>query len=375
MKTFVHRGQVTKVVFGSGTRNRIAEEIDALGCRRALLLSTPPQRDQAVEVGELLGATAVGMFAEAAAHTPVAVTEKAVEYARSVRADCVLALGGGSTVGLGKAIALRTGLPQLALPTTYAGSEMTPVLGETEGRRKTTRRLPQVRVRTVLYDVELTLTLPPPVSVVSGVNAMAHAVEALYAQDGDPIAFFMAGEALDALARSLPAIVRRPDDTEARAEALYGAWLAGTCLGTVGMALHHKICHVLGGTFGLPHAETHAVVLPHVVAYNAPAAAEAVTRLTQALPASDAATGLFDFTRRLGAPTALRDLGMPESGIVEAAERVVQDGYWNPRPVERNAVRTLLTQAWAGESPRPHPASAMPRPLPDHATTPGVHHA
>jgi alcohol dehydrogenase class IV len=351
MKTFVHRGQITKVVFGSGTRSRIPEEADALGCRRVLLLCTPHQADQTAQTRDLLGAAAVGTFAEAAPHTPVEVTEKAVAYAGSVGADSVLAIGGGSTIGLGKAIAARTGLPQLALPTTYAGSEMTPILGETEGHRKTTRRLPEVLLKTVVYDVDLTLTLPAATSVVSGINAMAHAVEALYAQDRDPVAFLMAGEALDSLTRSLPVIARRPDDGEARADALYGAWLAGTCLGTVGMALHHKVCHVLGGTFGLPHAETHTVVLPHVVAYNRPAAPEAMARIAQALPGDDAASGLFDFAGGLGAPRALRDLGMPESGIGQAAELVVRDGYWNPRPVDRTAVHALLTRAWAGETP------------------------
>ena len=351
MKTFVHRGQITKVVFGSGTRSRIPEEADALGCRRVLLLCTPGQADRTAQTRDLLGAAAVGTFAEAAPHTPVEVTEKAVAYARSVGADSVLAIGGGSTIGLGKAIAARTGLPQLALPTTYAGSEMTPILGETEGHRKTTRRLPEVLLKTVVYDVDLTLTLPAATSVVSGINAMAHAVEALYAQDRDPVAFLMAGEALDSLTRSLPVIARRPDDGEARADALYGAWLAGTCLGTVGMALHHKVCHVLGGTFGLPHAETHTVVLPHVVAYNGPAAPEAMARIAQALPGDDAASGLFDFAGGLGAPRALRDLGMPESGIGQAAELIVRDVYWNPRPVNRTAVHALLTRAWAGESP------------------------
>jgi alcohol dehydrogenase class IV len=351
MKTFVHRGQITKVVFGSGTRSRVPEEADALGCRRVLLLCTRDQADRTAETRDLLGAAAVGTFAEAAPHTPVEVTQKAVAYAGSVGADSVLAIGGGSTIGLGKAIAVRTGLPQLALPTTYAGSEMTPILGETEGHRKTTRRLPEVLLKTVVYDVDLTLTLPAAISVVSGINAMAHAVEALYAQDRDPVAFLMAGEALDSLTRSLPVIARRPDDAEARADALYGAWLAGTCLGTVGMALHHKVCHVLGGTFGLPHAQTHTVVLPHVVAYNAPAAPEAMARIAQALAGGDGASGLFDFAGRLGAPTALRDLGMPESGIEQAAELIVRDGYWNPRPVDRAAVHALLTRAWAGEAP------------------------
>jgi alcohol dehydrogenase class IV len=351
MRDFVHRGQVTKVVFGSGTRNRIPEEANALGCRRVLVLSTPDQAEQAERIADLLGAATAGTFTAAAPHTPVEVTEKAVAHAASLGADSVLAVGGGSTIGLGKAITARTGLPQLALPTTYAGSEMTPILGETEGGRKRTRRLPEVLLRTVVYDVDLTLTLPPAVSVVSGLNAVAHAVEALYAEDRDPVAFLMAGEALDALVRSLPRILRRPADMEARADALYGAWLAGTCLGTVGMALHHKVCHVLGGTFGLPHAQTHAVVLPHVVAFNAPAAGEAMARLAQAIPGSDPAQALFRLAGQLGAPTALRDLGMPEEGIEQAAELVTQDGYWNPRPVDRDAVRAFLTRAWAGEAP------------------------
>jgi maleylacetate reductase len=377
MKTFVHRGQITKVIFGSGTRSRVPEEADALGCRRVLILCTPGQMHQAAQMRDLLGATAVGTFAEAAPHTPIEVTQKAVAYARSAGADCVLAIGGGSAIGLGKAIAARTALPQLALPTTYAGSEMTPILGESEGRSKRTRRLPGVLLKTVVYDVDLTLTFPAALSVVSGINAIAHAVEALYAQDRDPLAFLMAGEALDSLTRSLPVIARRPHDGQARADALYGAWLAGTCLGTVGMALHHKVCHVLGGTFGLPHAETHAVVLPHVAAYNGPAAPEAMARIARALPGDDAAGALFDFAGRLGAPRALRDLGMPESGIEQAAELIARDGYWNPRPVHRSAVRAFLTRAWAGKTPWTPPGTGHPRTdsVIEHSITTGARHA
>ncbi|WUD78269.1 maleylacetate reductase [Streptomyces sp. NBC_00510] len=368
MKSFVHRGQITKVVFGSGTRKGLADEVRALGRGRALVLCTPGQTDQAREVSGLLGPVAAGVFDQAAAHTPVPVTEKAVDAARAAGADCLVAVGGGSAIGLGKAVALRTGLPQLALPTTYAGSEMTPILGETQGGAKTTRRLPEILLDTVVYDVDLTMTLPPHVAAVSGLNAMAHAVEALYAQDGDPLAFLTAGEALDALAAALPAILRDPADTEARAAALYGAWLAGTCLGTVGMALHHKVCHVLGGSFGLPHAETHAVVLPHVIAYNAPAAGAAMARIGRALPGADPATAVFGFAGGIGAPRALRDLGMPESGIGEAADLIVRDGYWNPRPVRRDAVRDLLQRAWAGEPPR--------RAASDHSSDPtGARHA
>ncbi|MDX3071071.1 maleylacetate reductase [Streptomyces sp. MI02-7b] len=355
------------MVFGTGTRNGIADEVRALGCDRALVLSTPGQTGQAHEVRELLGPLAAGVFDQAAPHTPVAVTEKAVGAVRAAGADCVVAVGGGSAIGLGKAVALRTGHAHIALPTTYAGSEMTPILGETQGGAKTTRRLPEVLLRTVVYDVDLTLALPPHVAAVSGLNAMAHVVEALYAQDHDPLALLIAGEALDALATALPDAVRRPAEPGARATALYDAWLAGTCLGTVGMALHHKVCHVLGGTFDLPHAETHAVVLPHVVAYNAPAAAPAMERIGRALPGPDPAAAVFAFAARLGAPRALRDLGMPESGIASAADLIVRDGYWNPRPVDREAVRGLLRRAWAGEPPR------APSPHPDDAT--GARHA
>ncbi|MER5689806.1 maleylacetate reductase [Streptomyces sp. NPDC002205] len=351
MRSFVHRGQITKVVFGTGTRKGIADEVRALGCDRALVVCTPGQTQQAGEVSELLGPLGVATFDQATAHTPIAVTNKAVDFARAVGADCVVAVGGGSPIGLGKAMTSRTGLPHLALPTTYAGSEMTPILGETHEGTKTTRRLPQVLLKTVVYDVDLTLTLPPDVAAVSGLNAMAHAVEALYAQGQDPLAFLMAGEALDALAAALPAIVRDPADQEARGTALYGAWLAGTCLGTVGMALHHKVCHVLGGTFDLPHAKTHAVVLPHVIAYNAPAASPAMARIGKALPGPGPARAIFEFAGRIGAPSALRDLGMPASGIREAADLIVRDGYWNPRPVDQDAVRVLLERAWAGEPP------------------------
>ncbi|MFJ5215788.1 iron-containing alcohol dehydrogenase [Streptomyces sp. NPDC088354] len=210
MRAFAHRGQVTKVVFGTGTRNGIADEVRALGCDRALVLSTPGQTGQAHEVRELLGPLAAGVFDQAAPHTPVAVTEKAVGAVRAAGADCVVAVGGGSAIGLGKAVALRTGHAHIALPTTYAGSEMTPVLGETQGGAKTTRRLPEVLLRTVVYDVDLTLALPPHVAAVSGLNAMAHAVEALYAQDHDPLALLIAGEALDALATNQTVRHQRP---------------------------------------------------------------------------------------------------------------------------------------------------------------------
>lgn len=351
MEAFVYTALPMRVVFGRGTLGGLADEVRALGRSRALVLSTPPQRGQAEAVASLLGPLAVGIFDRAAMHTPVEITADAVEMARALGADCTVAVGGGSTTGLGKAIALATDLDQIVVPTTYAGSEMTPILGQTERGVKTTQRSPRILPETVVYDVDLSLTLPPGLSATSGLNAVAHAVEALYARDRNPIVSLMAEEGIRALARALPRVIHEPADPEARSDALYGAWLCGACLGSVGMALHHKLCHTLGGSFDLPHAETHAVVLPHAVAYNAPAAPEAMERVARALGAADAARGLWDLAGSLGAPRALRELGMPQEGIERAADLAVANPYWNPRPIEREAIRALLERAWAGSDP------------------------
>lgn len=355
VQDFAYQSLPGRVVFGAGSSARTGAEVQALGCSRALVLSTPNQADQAETLRDQLGELAAGTFTGAAMHTPVEVTGEAIARLRSVGADCTVAIGGGSTIGLGKAIAARTGVPQVVLPTTYAGSEVTPVLGQTEDGRKTTHRSLDVLPETVIYDVDLTLSLPPSLSASSGLNSMAHAVEALWAQEANPITSLMAGEALRALAGALPRIMEVPHDRPARSSALYGAWLSGTCLAAVGMALHHKLCHVLGGTFGLPHAETHAVVLPHVVAFNAPAAGAAVESVAAALGVRDAAPGLRDLVLGLGLPGSLRELGMPEDGIEIAADRAVQDPYWNPRPVTRASVETLLADAWNGAAPRSWP--------------------
>ncbi|CAO3437521.1 maleylacetate reductase [Azospirillum endophyticum] len=352
MDSFTYNGLPTRVIFGVGTLAQLPEEVDRLGLRRVLILSTAQQSDQAAELGRLLGPRTGGVHAEAAMHTPVEVTELAVGRVVADGIDGLVSVGGGSSIGLGKAISLRTDLPHVTVPTTYAGSEMTPILGETSGGIKTTRRDARILPAVALYDVALTLTLPPGFSATSGMNAIAHAVEALYARDRNPIVSIMAEQCIAALVRALPGVVADPDDLAARFDALYGAWLGGTCLGSVGMALHHKLCHVLGGTFDLPHAETHTVLLPHAVAYNAVAAPGMAGKLAAILGGGgEAAEALQSFARRLGAPTALRDIGMPESGIDPAADLAVQSPYWNPRPVERDAVRTLLARAWAGEPP------------------------
>lgn len=351
MDRFVYQSAPMRVLFGSGTLAELPAELERLSIARALVLTTPPQEPQGREIVALLGDRAAGLFAGATMHTPVDVTERAMAQVRALNADGVVAVGGGSTTGLGKAIALRTDLPQVVVPTSYAGSEMTPILGETRDGLKTTQSSPKILPETVVYDVDLTLSLPASMTATSGMNAIAHAVEALYARDRNPIISLMAEESIRVLARGLPRIVASPGDREARSDALYGAWLAGTCLGAVGMALHHKLCHTLGGTFDLPHAETHTIVLPHAMAYNAPAVPDVAARIARALGAADAAEGLYDLARSLQAKLALRDIGMPEAGIDKAAELAVTNAYWNPRPLERGAIRDLIARAWAGEAP------------------------
>lgn len=351
MQSFVYNALPSRVIFGSGAISRLKSEVERAGCRRALLLSTPEQADGVTQIAASLGPLAAGAFTKAAMHTPTDVTELAMRKAQECDADCTIAFGGGSSTGLGKAIALRTDLIQFAVPTTYAGSEVTPIIGETKDGVKVTQRTLKVLPETVIYDVDFTLTLPPRLTITSGTNAIAHAVEALYAEDRNPVISLMAEQAIAAMGRALPAIVSEPQNREARSEALYGAWLCGVCLGSVGMALHHKLCHVLGGAFDLPHADTHTVILPYAMAYNAKAAPDADAAVARALGGRDGASALVGLAERLGSPSSLKSLGMPESGIDRAADLAVQNPYWNPQPIERSAVRALIAAAWAGERP------------------------
>lgn len=348
--SFLYTANSARIVFGPGRLSQLADEISNLGCSKALVLSTPSRRVVAERLNLQLGVLGAGVFSEAAMHTPVEVTERAMLAYAHAGADCVVALGGGSTIGLGKAIAYRNDAPQLVVATTYAGSEVTSILGQTEKGIKTTLKHASILPEVVIYDAELTLGLPVSISVASGFNALAHAIEGLYAKDRNPMTELMALEGIRALKDALPAIVKQPKDIEARSNALYGAWLCGTVLGSVGMALHHKLCHTLGGSFALPHAETHAILLPHTAAYNAQAAKELLAPVT-ALFAGELGGGLYDFAKRLGAPLALKDLGLAEADLDRAADLAVQNPYWNPRPIEREAVRELLQRAWSGIRP------------------------
>ncbi|GAB3771157.1 maleylacetate reductase [Ramlibacter monticola] len=351
MRSFVYNGQPGRVVFGAGALSQLGKEIETLGARRALVLSTPEQRASAERVADMLGDKAAGVFDRAVMHVPIETAREARELARKLDADCAVAVGGGSTTGLGKAIALDSGLPILAIPTTYAGSEMTPIYGITEAGLKKTGRDAKVLPRTVIYDPELTLTLPVGLSVTSGINAIAHAAEGLYAVDANPVMDLMAEEGIRALGGALPGLRADPQDLEARSAALYGAWLCGIVLGNVGMALHHKLCHTLGGSFNLPHAETHTIVLPHALAYNAKAAPRAMERIARALEGRSAAQAVYELAQHNGAPVALREIGMKADDLDRACAIALQNQYPNPRPLEAEALRQLLQDAFEGRRP------------------------
>jgi maleylacetate reductase len=351
MQAFTYNALPARVVCGPGRIAELPDEVRRLNLQRVLVLCTPNQTQLASVIAQLLGTLAVGIHAEAVMHVPDAVAHAAIERARALAADGIVAVGGGSTIGLGKAIALETSLPVIAVPTTYAGSEMTPIWGITRNGVKTTGRDARVLPRTVIYDAELTLRLPVAVSVTSGFNAIAHCVEGLYSQDANPVGSLMAAEGIRALAQSLPVIVAKPQDADARSLALYGAWLSGTVLGMVGMALHHKICHTLGGSFNLPHAEVHTVMIPQVTAFNSKAAPAAMARLAAALGCTDAAGGLYDLAVRLQAPQSLRALGMRETDLDSAADLATRNPYYNPRAVTRDNVRDLLQAAYEGKRP------------------------
>jgi maleylacetate reductase len=348
--SFLYDQPAQRVIFGVGALERLASEARRCGFTRLLLVSTPQRRfaDQAVA---LLGDLVAGTFFEAAMHVPAETARAGVTQAQAVHADGCVAIGGGSTVGLAKIIALETGMPVVAVPTTYAGSEMTPIYGITDGGLKKTGRDRRVTPRIVVYDPTLTLSLPPRTSAVSGMNAIAHCVEALYAEEANPLITLIAAEGIRVLARSLSCVVRNPADLAARSDALYASWLGGIALGGVGMAIHHKLCHTLGGSFNLPHGDVHSVILPYAAAFNREAAAGAMTTAAAALDASDAAEGLHDLERRIGAPTSLADIGMRYEDLDRAAAIATANPYYNPRPVDYAGVRALLEDAYRGVRP------------------------
>ncbi|MCC7077973.1 MAG: maleylacetate reductase [Acidimicrobiia bacterium] len=351
MESFVEESAGGRVVFGAGRVADVADEVDRLALRRVFLITSPSSRPTGDRIGLLLGDRVAARWSEVREHVPVALAEQARLAAREVQAAGIVAVGGGSAIGLAKAVALTEHLPILAVPTTYSGSEMTPIWGLT-GERKTTGRDLRVKPATVVYDPETTLTLPAGATATSAFNALAHCVEALYAPAANPQTSLLAGAGIRAIVSSLPAAVSDPGGIEARSELLYGAWLAGATLEQAGTALHHKLCHILGGSHGVGHGDANAVLLPHVVAFNAQAAAAELAPLRDALHTDDAAGALWELARTAGTPASLQELGVGAEDLDSVATRAVEETTGNPRPLSVPAVRALLDDAWSGRPPR-----------------------
>jgi alcohol dehydrogenase class IV len=341
---FTYDALPARIVFGRGTaRTRLADEVGRLEVTRVLLIASSRDAELVRTLVAPFAGRVAATFTDVKEHVPVETAAAVRALAVDIAADAVLCIGGGSTIGAAKAVALTSRIPVLAVPTTYSGSEVTAIWGTTDGGRKTTGVDLAVLPRTVVYDPELTATLPRELAVASGFNAMAHGVEALWAPGRNPVSTVIAAEGVGALADGL-----RKDDPS---ELLRGAWLTASAFAVTGSGLHHKLCHVLGG-MGLPHARTHAVVLPHVLAFNAPGAPDAAARVARALGVDDAVAGLRDLADDLGVPRGMRDLGMAEDRIDEVAaltEPVVPAD--NPVPVGGGAMARLVRAAWKGETP------------------------
>ncbi|CAL9324625.1 maleylacetate reductase [Streptomyces sp. SudanB66_2053] len=345
---FTHETLGQRVVFASGDAPAaVTAEVAALGATRVMLIAAPAEAALADRVGADL--PVVVRHDEVVMHVPVEVAQRARQAAAEGSVDALVCVGGGSTTGLAKAVAMTTGVPIVAVPTTYAGSEATNVWGLTDGEIKTTGVDTRVLPRSVVYDASLMLSLPVEMSVASGLNALAHCVDSMWGPRVDPIDQALAGEGIRGLAAGLPAVASDPAGLEGREQTLYGAYLAAVAFASAGSGMHHKICHVLGGMFDLPHAQTHAVVLPHVLAFNAPFAPEAERRIAQAFASPTANAGLEALRRALGAPRALHDYGMPEDGIHRAVAPILAAVPGNnPAPLTEENLTALLRAAWEG---------------------------
>jgi alcohol dehydrogenase class IV len=348
--TTIHQLLASRVLTGPGARHDIPAEIERLDAR-VLLMSTRSAKAAADELADALDGRLAARFDRPVVHTPVAVTNEAMDLLAGAGIDTatgstvVVAIGGGSAIGLAKAVSARTGMAQIAVPTTYAGSEVTGVLGETDNGVKTTRRDPALTPGTVVYDAELTVSMPAGLTRTSALNALAHAVEALWAPDRSAMTDALATESFDLFLTHLPAVLADGADLPARDQLQQAGWLAGLCLAQTRMGLHHQLAHALGGTFDLPHAELHAMLLPHVMAFNLPAAPAAAARLERVV-GSDPVSAVAEIARAYDGPTTLRELGVPSQDLRAVAERVAATPYPNPRAFDAAELFGLLGQVY-----------------------------
>jgi alcohol dehydrogenase class IV len=347
----VYNASPPRIVFGPGSLAGIVNELIQLSVKRALVISTPGRQEMAAGLAERLGDIAIGFYPKAISQVPIELVEAGHKDAVALGPDCLVAIGGGAAIGLGKGIALHSGLPLVAIPSTYSGSEMTGFCGITIAGVKRMHTSLSMLPRMIIYDSDLTLSLPPQVSADSAMNAMAHCVEALYVKTASPIIALAALEGIRVLSESLPRLTKAPNDPVARADALYGAYLGGAAL-TGGFALHHGVAHVLGATYGLPHAISHSVALPYVTEYNTDAVPEVMQKIADILGATSAAAGIYDFARSIGSPVRLADYNVTRTDLRQCAEIVLEtDNGLNPKEVTRHGVLGILEAAYSGRRP------------------------
>jgi len=337
-----------RVRFRVGAAGDLAALMAETGATKALVVcsASGPARYRDLLTG--LGPKLADIYAGAETHCPEHTAFAALTaFARS-GADCVVSIGGGSTIGLGKFIQVKSGRPHFCLPTTYCGSEMTPIYGMKIGEEKRTWRDPAAIPRVVIYDPLLSASLPPLDTVTTAMNGLAHCVEALYPERPNPIASAYALMGIRGFARAMPVLAADPRNSAARAEALYASYLGGLVVDMVGIGLHHKLCHVIGGMTDVPHGVSNAIVLPHVLAFNAPSLPAEMKAMAAALDAGDPAGALFALAERAGAPTALKDFGVDEARLDAMAAATAAIKFFNPRPVHEADVRTILAGAFDG---------------------------
>ena len=356
MKPFDFVGLPSRAIFGAGTIATLKDEIEALGARRALFCCSPGRTELVEQLDRTVGPLSAGVCANALPFSPMEAVLEGRRTAQEAGADCLVSYGGGNSVGFAKAIALELDIPIIAIATTLSGSETTHLQGIIKDGKRIQNDSPRMLARTLIYDPELTLEVPLAVLIPSGMNSMAHGVGALVTENGNPVSRLFAQEGLRTMASALARMAKDSDDLDARGSAFYGAWLNANPLKLApgGVNVHHKLCHVLGGGFGLSHADVHTVILPHSTAYNRDAVPAAMHAIAAALgnQSGDAASCLYDLEIAIGAPTSLRDIGVPEDGLDGVADLVATDAYYsNPRPIERDGIRALLDNAWHGRRP------------------------
>lgn len=342
-----------RAVFGENSALQLRSEVEKLGASRVLIACTKGMVARVQHVIDSLGDMCVAIYDKAEPHCPEHIAMGALDLFKQTEADCVVAIGGGSTIGIGKAIKLRTDKPMIVVSTTPCGSESTPIYGMLIGNHKKTGKDPKVIANATIYDPVLTTSMGAHLTGTIGMNGLAHCVEALYPQKPNPVATLFAEAGVEALTNGLKGSIKDPNDLVAREQVLYGGMLSGYCVTLAGIAIHHKLCHVLGGHHGIPHGESNSVVLPYAVAYNESAAPDAMARIRKAMNSDSASGGLYDFATEIGVPKSLKELGMREEHLDAAAQETVETTPYNPKPVDIKSVREMLQQAYEGIYPEP----------------------